>query len=177
MTEPSTDFLAQALDLALAAARDAGAMALGYFRPGARTAADIHYKEGGSPVTAADLAVDRMLRARLSAFDPAIGWLSEETEDDPARLDRALVWAVDPIDGTRSFAQGLPDWGVAIGLLHAGRPVLGVLHVPALGKTYAARRGGGLFRLFRLVHSFILLSDSNFVRSKCLLPVVPSRPL
>lgn len=143
MASFNSGFLDQALALALEAAREAGALAMDYFRPGAQTAAHIHYKDGGSPVTDADLAVDRMLKQRLSALDPALGWLSEETEDDPSRLDKDLVWVVDPIDGTRSFAQGRTDWGVAIGLLSAGRPVLGVLHVPAEDKTYTARQGGG----------------------------------
>jgi myo-inositol-1(or 4)-monophosphatase len=143
MIFPSTAFLEQALGLARQASLEAGELALRYFRPGAQTSAGIQYKEGGSPVTEADLAVDRMLKSRLEPLDPAIGWLSEETEDDPARLERALVWVVDPIDGTRSFAQGRPDWGVAIGLLFAGQPAMGVLHIPAEGKTYTARKGGG----------------------------------
>lgn len=143
MSSFSIAFLDQALTLAFTAAHDAGALAMDYFRPGAQTAAQVHYKDGGSPVTEADLAVDRMLKDRLSAFDPSIGWLSEETEDDPTRLEKTLVWVVDPIDGTRSFAQGRTDWGVAIGLLAEGKPVLGVLHIPAEGKTYAARQGGG----------------------------------
>ena len=145
MNRPDAAFLQEALSLATQAALDAGQIALDYFRPGAQTSADVQFKEGGSPVTEADLAVDRMLKARLEAFDATIGWLSEETEDDPARLDKALVWVVDPIDGTRSFAQGRPDWGVAIGLLAQGQPVLGVLHVPAEGKTYTAHLGGGAF--------------------------------
>ncbi|MBS7803255.1 3'(2'),5'-bisphosphate nucleotidase CysQ [Rhizobiales bacterium TNE-4] len=160
MNRPDAAFLQEALRLATQAALEAGEIALGYFRPGAQTSADVQFKEGGSPVTEADLTVDRMLKGRLGAFDPAIGWLSEETEDDPARLDKALVWVVDPIDGTRSFAQGRPDWGVAIGLLAAGRPVLGVLHVPAEGKTYTAHQGGGAF----LNGAAITISGQTVVR-------------
>jgi myo-inositol-1(or 4)-monophosphatase len=145
MIRPDAAFLQEALSLATQAALDAGEIALGYFIPGAQTSAFVQFKHGGSPVTEADLAVDRMLKTRLEAFDDTIGWLSEETEDDPARLDKSLVWVVDPIDGTRSFAQGRPDWGVAIGLLAQGRPVLGVLHVPAERKTYTAHLGGGAF--------------------------------
>jgi myo-inositol-1(or 4)-monophosphatase len=143
MTFPPQAYLQKALRLAHQAALDAGEMAMAHFNPGAQTSAPIHYKEGGSPVTDADLAVDQLLRARLQGFDPAIGWLSEETEDDARRLECPLVWVVDPIDGTRAFAQGRPDWCIAIGLLAQGEPVLGVLHVPALGKTYQAHRGGG----------------------------------
>ena len=145
MTLADTAFLQEALRLATQAAREAGTLALQSFRPGAQTAARVEYKEGGSPVTEADLAVDRLLKARLSPFDSAIGWLSEETEDDPARLGRDLVWVVDPIDGTRSFANGKPDWGVAIALLEAGQPVLGVLLIPVEAKLYTAHRGGGAF--------------------------------
>ena len=145
MTVADPSFLQEALRLATDAAREAGALALQSFRPGAQTSASVQYKDGGSPVTEADLAVDQLLKARLSPFDSTIGWLSEETEDDPARLQRDLVWVVDPIDGTRSFASGKPDWGVAIALLETGQPVLGVLLIPVEDKLYAARRGGGAY--------------------------------
>lgn len=145
MTVANPAFLPDALHLATQAAREAGALALQSFRPGAQTSAAVQYKEGGSPVTEADLAVDRLLKGRLTPFDSSIGWLSEETEDDPARLEREHVWVVDPIDGTRSFAAGKPDWGVAIALLEAGEPILGVLFIPVEGKLYTARRGGGAF--------------------------------
>ncbi|PSJ19848.1 3'(2'),5'-bisphosphate nucleotidase CysQ, partial [Halomonas sp. ND22Bw] len=63
-------------------------------------------KSGGSPVCEVDLAVDRLLKERLSALLPDAGWLSEETADRPDRLARRRVWVVDPIDGTRDYIRG-----------------------------------------------------------------------
>lgn len=125
------------------AAREAGEIARGYFRRGEKTTARIWNKAGGSPVTEADVSVDAFLKVRLSQLLPDAGWLSEETRDDPARLDRDLVWIVDPIDGTRAFLHGDPDWSVAIALLDAGRPTLGVVHAPAHDSYFEARAGGG----------------------------------
>ena len=78
-----------------------------------------------SPVSDADIAVDVLLRERLTADNPSIGWLSEESVDDPARLDARYVWIVDPIDGTRAYIAGLPDWAVSAALVEHGRPVAG----------------------------------------------------
>ena len=125
------------------AAREAGAIALDFFRHGEQTRARIDYKMGGSPVTEADLAVDAFLRERLGGAFAGAGWLSEETEDDPSRLGRAHVLIVDPIDGTRAFLAGDPRWAVSIALVVEGRPVAGVVHAPALDETYAAARGHG----------------------------------
>lgn len=121
-------------------------MALPMFRPGAATTAELWHKSGGSPVTAADVAVDAFLNERLGALCPEAGWLSEETADDASRLALPLVWIVDPIDGTRAFATGHPDWSVAVALLVEGRPVAGVVHAPAHGVTYAAALGHGARR-------------------------------
>jgi myo-inositol-1(or 4)-monophosphatase len=124
-------------------AREAGAIALAHFRQGARTGARIWSKAGNSPVTEADLAVDAFLKERLAVALPEAAWLSEETVDDPVRLRHDLVWIVDPIDGTRAFLSGIPDWSVSIGLLAAGRPILGLVYAPALNRLYEATLGGG----------------------------------
>jgi myo-inositol-1(or 4)-monophosphatase len=125
------------------AARGAGTLALAFFRPGAPTSAKISHKAGGSPVTEADDLVDRFLKQRLETLVPEAGWLSEETEDTPARLSKDLVLVVDPIDGTRSFMRGHGAWAIAIALVEQGRPQIGVVHAPALGETYVAVRGAG----------------------------------
>ncbi|QFU15735.1 3'(2'),5'-bisphosphate nucleotidase CysQ [Microvirga thermotolerans] len=135
-------------DLAAAvrdAALEAGALALPYFRQGTQTAARLWYKERSSPVTEADIALDSFLKERLTGLLPDAGWLSEETADDPARLDRSWVWIVDPIDGTRAFATGHPDWSISIALVRDGRPVLGVVHAPVHGRTYEAGLSRGAF--------------------------------
>ncbi len=129
------------------AAREAGdTIALKYFREGGQTVARVHAKAGGSPVTEADLAVDRFLRERLMAALPRAAWLSEETADSPERLHRHEVLVVDPIDGTRAFVAGLTSWAVSVALVSGERPVAGVVYVPALGHLYRATAGGGATR-------------------------------
>lgn len=139
----STRTPATLLPALVAAAHRAGETALSAYRPGRRTSAAVESKEGGSPVTEADKAVDRLLRAELGALHPEAGWLSEESVDTPERLDRRDVFIVDPIDGTRAFMAGDPRWAVSIALVSEGRPVAGVLHLPALRRTYAAVAGQG----------------------------------
>jgi myo-inositol-1(or 4)-monophosphatase len=128
------------------AAREAGGLARTFFRPGRQTSAKLWHKDHGSPVTEADVAVDALLKARLSQALPEAGWLSEETADNPQRLGKHLVWIVDPIDGTRAFVGGHPDWSVCIALLAEGRPVLGVVYAPAHEQFYEARQGTGAQR-------------------------------
>jgi len=130
-------------DLLVFAAREAGALALEYFRPGERTSAKVTAKAGGSPVTDADLAADSLLKRRLREALPQAGWLSEETVDDFERLARRRLIVVDPIDGTRAFVIGDPRWAVSAALIVDERPVAGVVHAPALNETYAAARGEG----------------------------------
>lgn len=140
------DLAGQVGSLVRDAAREAGTIAGRYFRLGLKTSARVWSKSGGSPVTEADMAVDAFLKAELSQAVPEAGWLSEETADNPARLDRDLVWIVDPIDGTRAFLSGNQDWSVSIALLAHGRPLLGIVHAPAHGAFYEARRGHGAWR-------------------------------
>ncbi|MDX7953689.1 3'(2'),5'-bisphosphate nucleotidase CysQ [Lichenihabitans sp. Uapishka_5] len=129
------------------AARDAGdTIAMKYFREGGHTVAQVHNKLGGSPVTEADLAVDRFLHKRLLGALPRAGWLSEETADSPERLNRHDVLVVDPIDGTRAFVAGLTSWAVSVALVSGERPVAGVVYVPATGQLYSAVKGGGAKR-------------------------------
>lgn len=103
-------------------------------------------KAPGNPVCEIDLQIDALLRDRLSALDPAAGWLSEETADDPARLSRRRLWVVDPIDGTRDYLRGRPGWAVSIALVEDGLPVAGVLDAPAREERWHAVRGSGATR-------------------------------
>jgi myo-inositol-1(or 4)-monophosphatase len=118
--------------------REAGALALRTFR---RQPAS-WIKGVSSPVSEADVAVDALLRERLIALRDA-GWLSEETEDDPARLRREDVWVVDPIDGTRAYLAGLPEWSIAAALVRAGRPIVAALYAPVSDEMFLATAGGG----------------------------------
>lgn len=88
-------------------------------------------KAGGDPVTEADLAIDATLRRCLLADGE--GWLSEETADDNSRLDRRLVWIVDPLDGTREFIDGLPEFCTSVAAVVDGIPVAGGIVNPAAG--------------------------------------------
>lgn len=135
--------VAAARDLLVLAAREAGALALEYFRPGGRTSAKVTPKAGGSPVTDADLAADSLLKSRLREALPEAGWLSEESVDDFERLACRSLIIVDPIDGTRAFVIGDPRWAVSAALIVYERPIAGVVHAPALNETYAAARGEG----------------------------------
>jgi myo-inositol-1(or 4)-monophosphatase len=88
----------------------------------------------GDLVTNADLAVNQVLQEALPREGE--GWLSEETADDPARLDCRRVWVVDPLDGTQEFVEGIPEWCISIGLVEDGRPVAGGISNPATGETF-----------------------------------------
>jgi myo-inositol-1(or 4)-monophosphatase len=127
------------IDLIVEAARAVGEVAVRMQAEGL----DVAIKEGGSPVTNADLHVDQLLKQRLGAARPNYGWLSEETADDIARLSQRRLFVVDPIDGTVAFMKGRPWWAVSIAVVEDGRPVAGVVHAPALNETYIATKGGG----------------------------------
>lgn len=102
-------------------------------------------KADGSPATAADYAADRLVREQLTALLPEAAWLSEETADSVTRLSHDLVWIVDPLDGTKEFTQGKPEYAVAIALVQRQVPVLAVVHNPASGEMFWAVRGRGAF--------------------------------
>ncbi len=102
-------------------------------------------KDDKSPVTRADHEADAVLKRELLALEPA-AWLSEETADNRDRLRASRLWVVDPLDGTKEFMKGLPEYSVAIALVENGEPVLGVVHNPATGETFSAALGAGAFR-------------------------------
>jgi myo-inositol-1(or 4)-monophosphatase len=120
----------------------AGDLALSHFRAGGE-----HWFKGpGQVVTAADVEVDRLLHERLIGAFSDDAWLSEERADDHVRLQRRRVWVVDPIDGTRAFADGLPEFAISIALLVEGAPVLGMVANPATGECFEAERGCGAWQ-------------------------------
>lgn len=132
------DLRAEAL-LLEEAVRAAGPIAMRYF--GGEVA---HWeKNPGDPVSEADHAVDEYLRLRLTGARPGYGWLSEETEDDPARLQRARVFVVDPIDGTRSFLRRLPEFTICAGMVEHGRTLAAAIFNPATDEMFTALSGGG----------------------------------
>jgi histidinol phosphatase-like enzyme (inositol monophosphatase family) len=109
--------------------------------PRFRRPVDVTLKGDMSPVTAVDRGVESMLRERIELAWPEHGLLGEEY--GAARVDAEYVWSIDPIDGTRSFISGWPLWGTLIALLHRGRPVLGVLDMPALDERWIGHVAAG----------------------------------
>lgn len=101
------------------------------------------YKSGSDPVTEADRQLDAALRTAL--LRDGEGWLSEESVDDPSRLGREYVWIVDPLDGTREFVTGIPEFCASIGLVKDGRPIAGGICNPATGEFFLGSIAGGLF--------------------------------
>lgn len=121
----------------------AGSAIMAYYRD--RDSFTVTNKSPDNPLTDADLAADNLLRERLTALLPETGWLSEETRDSPERLARELVWVVDPLDGTKEFVMGIPEFTVSVGLVEAGQPVLAVIYNPPTGELYHAHRGQGAY--------------------------------
>ncbi len=122
--------------------REAGAVA----RAASGNPVKTWVKEHNSPVSEVDIAVNQLLKERLAAIVPDAGWLSEESEDDPARLAASRVWIVDPIDGTRSFIAGRPDWTISVALVGARRPIVAALYAPISEELFLAVAGGGATR-------------------------------
>ncbi|MBD8892986.1 3'(2'),5'-bisphosphate nucleotidase CysQ [Roseibium litorale] len=127
------------LELLEAAARTAGELAMSFFGQDPRR----WFKDNNSPVSEADMAVDRHLAEVLRNARPGYGWLSEETVDSPERLSCERTFIVDPIDGTRAFLLGGDEWTVSLAVAEAGRPVAAALLCPVRGEMFLATTGGG----------------------------------
>src|ERR1700726_2257012 len=125
------------------AVREAGALALSMFKTPLKNWTK---GEALSPVSDADIAVDVLLRERLTSDEESIGWLSEESVDDPARLDARYGWSVRPIDGTRAYIAGLPDWAISAALVENGRPIAACLYAPVSEEFFMAVAGAGASR-------------------------------
>jgi len=133
------DLLKTAIDAALAGGE---AVMRVYAQP-----FDVTHKDDKTPLTEADLASERIIVARLTAAFPDIPVVSEETVPAAGFAEPAArFWLVDPLDGTREFVARNGEFAVLIGLVENGRPVLGVVHGPALGVTYAAHGPGTAVR-------------------------------
>jgi myo-inositol-1(or 4)-monophosphatase len=108
---------------------------------------DYEIKEKGyhNPVTTADNEADSYLKSTLMSARPQYGWLSEETVDSKRRLSKEKVWIVDPLDGTKEFIEGVPQFVVSIALVEKGTPIIGVLHNPVTKETFHAVKGKGTY--------------------------------
>lgn len=129
------------LEVLIQAVRAGGTEALRIAAEGFETV----QKADRSPVTSADLAVNQILRSRLQTAFPQDGWLSEESPDGPDRRQRARVWVVDPIDGTKAFINREPEFCISVALIEEGRPIVAAILNPSVDELYTATRGGGLY--------------------------------
>jgi myo-inositol-1(or 4)-monophosphatase len=133
-THPTNEILER-----IHAALEAGREVLNRFTPGAIEA---EYKAGHDPVTEADRAVDAILKKHL--LREGEGWLSEETIDDSSRLNKRRVWVVDPLDGTREFVQGIPEFCISIAMVEDGLPIAGGICNPATDELILGSRDSGV---------------------------------
>lgn len=127
-------FVAEAVELT----RAAGELTLGWFR---RPDLDVEHKADGTPVTAADRAAERFLRAELASRYPDDSVIGEEEPDTTGSSGR--VWIIDPIDGTKAFSRGVPLFANLLAVYDDEGPAVGVVNIPALGETVWAGRGLG----------------------------------
>ncbi len=121
------------------AALEAGEIARKYWREDPQ----VWDKGGDDPVSEADFAVDTHLKSTLLAQRPDYGWVSEETEDDPARFETTRTFVIDPIDGTRAFVAGEPTWAHSLAIVENGRPIVACVYLPVRDKLYLATKDGG----------------------------------
>ena len=139
MTNFSASLTDISLDLMEDLAREAGEIALNFFR----NDPEVWTKGDNSPVSEADLAVDTFLKKTLLSNHPGFGWISEESASGPDRTSDGPIFIVDPIDGTRAFVKGEQNWAISIGVVKKSRPIAAVLYCPALDELYRAEKGGG----------------------------------
>lgn len=139
---PEHPYIAE-LGVALEAARAAANAIMPFYTSRSSTT---YTKGDGSPVTDADIAADRVIRETITAAFPGDALLTEESEDDDARLRQRRVWIVDPIDGTAQFIAGTGRFDVMIALAVDGVATLAVSLQPTTGLTHAAVRGAGAWR-------------------------------
>jgi myo-inositol-1(or 4)-monophosphatase len=111
-------------------------------RPFKSGGVEARVKNGGDPVTEADLAVNKALHSCL--LRDGEGWLSEETADSRSRLECEDVWIVDPLDGTREFLAGIPEWCVSIAFVRRGIAMAGGITNPDTGETFLGSVSTGL---------------------------------
>lgn len=172
------------LEVLIDAIRSAGREALRFAADGF----EMTLKPDHSPVTSADLAVNQILLSHLRSAFPLDGWLSEESPDDLERLHKTRVWVVDPIDGTKAFITGEPEFCISVALIQRGQPAVAAIFNPSTDELFTATQGGGL----QLNDQFITPQDPpggqqplvalspwecEIGRFASLLPVISSLPI
>lgn len=121
-------------------------------------------KANNDIVTKADLLANDIFRTHLLGTFPGYGWLSEESVDDAERLRRERVWIIDPIDGTREFASGVPEYALSVALVERGDPIVSAVFNPAANELFHAVKGQGAW-----LGDVSLQCDSYYPQDHCLL--------
>jgi myo-inositol-1(or 4)-monophosphatase len=154
--------MSQDIDRIKDALDEAGILARGWVERGAQ----ISFKSGGDPVTEADVALNDLLRRKLVSHGD--GWLSEEEAPRPGSSASNRMWIVDPIDGSREFIAGVPEWSVSVALIEDGRAVAGGVLNPMGDQMYLGISDGGVTRNGESVHvsNAVLGEETQIVASR-----------
>ena len=105
----------------------------------------VKYKSKNQPVTEADTAIDDFFKSFFKRETPEFGWVSEESNDDKSRFSSEFFWCVDPIDGTRSYISGKPEYTISLALIKKNRPILGCIFNPETNEFFFAKKDRGAF--------------------------------
>ncbi len=136
------------LQVAERAAKDAGSIIMSFFKG----RFEVREKSKNNPVTTADLEANRTIRELIQGAFPNDGWLSEEDKDSDHRLGVRRAWVVDPIDGTKEFIEGVPQFAISIGLVVDGQPRIAVVYNPAEKQLFKAASGQGAYLNEQQIH-------------------------
>jgi len=152
------------LEHSINAAKKAGEIIMKFYK----TKLSVKEKSPNNPVTKADLAANEIINEILTKQYPSFGWLSEETKDSSERLNKEFVWIIDPIDGTKEFIEGIPNFSISIGLVQNGVPIMGVLYNPATNELFYAQKNNGAYYNNKIVTCSLNnnISDINIVISR-----------
>ncbi len=110
-----------------------------------QTKLQIKYKSENQPVTNADIEINNFLFNFFKKNTPNFGWLSEESLDDKSRLNSEFFWCLDPIDGTRSYISGKPEYTISLALINNFQPILGIIYNPTTNEYFHAEKNKGAF--------------------------------
>jgi myo-inositol-1(or 4)-monophosphatase len=136
------------MDVAVRAAKEAGSIIMRLFKG----KFDVQEKSKNNPVTTADIEANKRIREIIRESFPKDGWLSEEDNDSSYRLSSSRVWVIDPIDGTKEFIEGVPQFAVSIGFVVDGYPKVAVIFNPAQDRLYRAAAGQGAYLNGQRIH-------------------------
>ena len=147
------------------AARNAGKILMTHFSASDKK---VQYKSLNNPVTIADHEADQYLSDFIGGEFPDDGWLSEETVDTKARLEKSRVWIVDPLDGTKEFIEGVSHFSISIALVKDGHPVIGIVYNPYTEEMFYAEKDKGAYLNGKNVKISMKekLNDSSIVVSR-----------